>query len=154
MKAKPIPEGAQSISSYITVTGADRAIEFYKKAFGATEVGRITMPDGTIGHCELDIGNSKLMLAEENRQWGNLSPLTLGGSPVQLCLYVEDVDKVFAYAIRAGATVLGNMEVKDQFYGDRTGTLTDPFGHIWTIMTHIEDVSYPELQKRSDEMFK
>ena len=94
------------------------------------------------------------MLAEENQQWGNISPLTLGGSTVYLSLYVEDVDSVFTGAIKAGAKVLGDMEPKDQFYGDRSGSITDPFGHRWTIMTHIEDVSFDEMQKRADAMFK
>jgi PhnB protein len=154
MKTKSIPEGYNSISPYITVIGAEKAIEFYKKAFGARETGRLTMPDGTIGHCEMDIGDSKLMLAEENKQWGNLSPQSIGGSPVNICLYVGDVDTVFARALNEGAKVDGEMEVKDQFYGDRTGGLIDPFGHKWMIMTHIEDVSFSEMQKRSDAIFK
>ena len=134
--------------------GAIDAIEFYKNAFGAKETGRLTMPDGSIGHAELEIGNSKIMIAEENEQWGNLSPQKIGGSPVSLCLYVEDVDAVFAKALQAGATVTGEMEVKDQFYGDRTGSITDPFGHRWSIMTHIEDVSFEEMQKRMNVMFQ
>jgi PhnB protein len=154
MKTQSIPEGYHSLSPYITVKGAEKAIEFYKKAFGAKEVGRITMADGTIGHCELEIGDSKILLAEENEQWGNISPQTLGGSTVYLSLYVEDVDAVFAKALKAGAKVLGEMEPKDQFYGDRTGSLTDPFGHRWTIMTRIEDVSFAEMQKRADALFK
>jgi PhnB protein len=153
MKTKAIPEEYNTLTSYISVRGADKAIAFYKKAFGAKEVGRVTMPDGTIGHAELEFGDSKIMLAEESKQWGNLSPLSVGGSPVTLCLYVEDVDKVFAAALKEGATVTGDMVVKDQFHGDRTGSLTDPFGHKWTIMTHIEDVDFRELQKRTDAMF-
>jgi PhnB protein len=154
MKSKSIPEGYNSITPYISVRGAEKAIEFYKKAFGAVETGRITMPDKSVGHSELAIGDSKIMLAEENPQWGNVSPLTLGGSPVSLSLYVDDVDTVFAKALKEGAKVLGDMVPKNQFYGDRTGTLTDPFGHQWTIMTHIEDVSFQEMQQRSDGMFK
>ena len=154
MKAKPIPAGYHSLTPYIAVKNADKAIEFYKKAFGAKEVGRITMPDKSIGHAEIEIGDSKIMLAEENKQWGNLSPETIVGSPVQLCLYVDDVDKVFAQALKAGAKVEGGMEVKDQYHGDRSGTLTDPFGHKWTIMTHIEDLSFEELQRRTEEMMK
>jgi PhnB protein len=154
MKTKPIPEGYNSLSPYVTVIGAEKAIEFYTKAFGARETGRITMPDGTVGHCEMDIGDSKIMIAEENKQWGNLSPQTIGGSPVNLCLYVDDVDTVFARALREGAKMDGEMVVKDQFYGDRTGSIIDPFGHKWILMTHIEDVSYPEMQKRCDAMFK
>jgi PhnB protein len=152
-KVQAIPEGYHTQTPYINVKGAAEAIEFYKKAFGAKEVGRILMPDGSIGHAEIEIGDSKIMLAEENALWGNLSPQTLGGSPVCLCLYVEDVDAVFAGALQAGATVTGDMEVKDQFYGDRTGSLTDPFGHKWSIMTHIEDVSFEEMQERMNAMF-
>ena len=152
-QVQPIPKGYHSLTPYITVKGAVEAIAFYKKAFGATEIGRITMPDGTIGHAELEIGDSKLMIAEENIDWGNLSPKTIGGSAVSLCLYVEDVDAVFAKALKEGATVTGDMEIKNQFYGDRTGSLTDPYGHKWSIMTHIEDVSFEEMQKRTDVMF-
>jgi PhnB protein len=151
-KADKIPKGYNTLLPYINVIGAEEAITFYKKAFGAVEIGRITMPDGSIGHAEIQIGDSKLMLSEENRSWGNLSPLSLGGSPVCLCIYVEDVDSVFESALKAGAKVSGEMIVNDQFYGDRTGSLTDPFGHRWSIMTHIEDVSFDEMQKRSDAM--
>jgi PhnB protein len=152
-KVKAIPEGWHSLTAYISVKGAIDAIEFYKNVFGAKETGRLSMPDGSIGHAELEIGDSKIMIAEENEQWGNLSPQTIGGTPVSLCLYVEDVDAVFAKALQAGATVTGEMEVKDQFYGDRTGSITDPFGHKWSIMTHIEDVSFGEMQKRMNAMF-
>lgn len=154
MKAKAIPNGYHSLTPYLAVKNAEKAIEFYKKAFGAREVGRITMADKSVGHAEIEIGDSKIMLADENKQWGNLSPQTLGGSPVQLCLYVEDVDKVFDNALKAGAKVAGEMVVKDQYHGDRSGSLIDPFGHKWTIMTHIEDMSFDELQKRTDAMFK
>jgi PhnB protein len=154
MKTRSIPAGYNSITPYITVRGAEKAIEFYRKAFGAVETGRITMPDKSIGHCELAIGDSKIMLAEENPKWGNISPVTLGGTSVYLSLYVDDIDAVFSNALKAGATVLGDMVPKNQFYGDRTGTLTDPFGHRWTILTHIEDVTFQEMQHRSDAMFK
>jgi PhnB protein len=154
MKTRPIPEGYSTLTPYATVKDAEKAIQFYTKVFGAKETGRISMPDGSVGHCELEIGDSKLFIAEENKQWGNLSPHTLGGSPVSLCLYVEDVDAVFAMALKEGASILGEMVPKDQFYGDRTGSLTDPFGHKWSIMTRIEDVSFEEMQKRSDAMFK
>ena len=153
MAIKPIPAGYHTLTPYINIKGAVEAIEFYKKAFGAKEIGRITMAGGTIAHAEIQIGDSKIMLAEESEQWGNKSPQTLGGSPVSLCLYVEDVDVVFAQALAAGATVTGEMEVKDQFYGDRSGSLTDPFGHKWTIMTHKEDVSFEEMQERANAMF-
>ena len=152
-KIQAIPAGYASLTAYINVKGAEEAIAFYEKAFGAKETGRITMPDGSIGHAELEIGDSKIMLAEENEQWGNLSPQAIGGSPVSLCIYVEDVDAVFAKALQEGAKVTIGMEVKDQFHGDRMGSLTDPFGHRWSIMTHIEDVSFDELQKRMDALF-
>ena len=153
MAIKPIPAGYHTLTPYINIKGAVEAIEFYKKAFGAKEIGRITMAGGTIAHAEIQIGDSKIMLADESEQWGNKSPQALGGSPVCLCLYVEDVDVVFAKALAAGATVTGEMEVKDQFYGDRSGSLTDPFGHKWTIMTHKEDVSFEEMQERANAMF-
>ena len=152
-KKQAIPEGYSTLTPYLNIKGAVEAIEFYKKAFGAKEITRLAMPDGSIAHAEIEIGDSKIMLAEENPQWGNLSPLALGGSPVTLCLYVEDVDAVFAQALKEGAKVIAGMEVKDQFYGDRAGSLTDPFGHKWSIMTHIEDVSTEEMQKRMDAMF-
>jgi len=152
-KVQPIPKGFSAITPYISVKDAQKAIEFYKKAFGAKEVGRIVMPDGTIGHAELEIGDSKILIANESPQWGNVSPESLGGSPVCLCLYVDDVDAVFANALKEGAKVQGEMEVTNQFYGDRAGSLIDPFGHIWTIMTHIEDVSFEEMQKRTVAMF-
>lgn len=152
-KVSAIPEGFNTITTYISVNNAKDAIEFYKKAFNAREIGRISMPDGSIAHAELQIGDSRIMLAEENQQWGNLSPRTLGGSPVSLCLYVEDVDAVFEKALQAGAKITGDMEVKDQFYGDRAGSLTDPFGHKWSIMTHKEDVSFEEMQNRMNQMF-
>jgi PhnB protein len=151
-KTKAIPEGYHSITPYLSMKDADKAIEFYKKAFGAKEIGRITMPGNKVGHAEIQIGDSRFMVAEEMPDWGNKGPKTLGGSPVGICLYVEDVDAVFKKAIEAGATVDNNMEVKDQFYGDRSGSLIDPFGHKWTIGTHIEDLSFEEMQKRSDKM--
>jgi PhnB protein len=150
---QPIPEGYSAITPYLSIKGAVKAIEFYKNAFGAREVGCIKMPDGKVAHAELEIGNSKIMLADENEQWGNRSPLSIGGSPVTLCLYVENVDAVFEKALKEGAKIRGDMTVKDQFHGDRSGTLIDPFGHEWTIMTHIEDMTFEELQSRSDAMF-
>lgn len=149
----PIPKGYHSLTPYITVRDARKAIEFYKKAFGAKEIERMPMPDGSIGHAVLEIGDSRIMLADENIEWGNKGPQTLGGTPVSLCLYVADVDTVFNTALKAGATVVGDMVVKDQFYGDRSGTLTDPFGHQWSILTHKEDVPLAELQRRMNEMF-
>ncbi len=148
---KKIPDGFHSITPYLTVKDGSAAILYYQKAFGAKEIGRISMPDGTVGHAELQIGDSRLMLAEEMPAWGNKSPATLGGSPVGIALYVSDVDTVFQRALDAGATVVEPL--KDQFYGDRSGTLTDPFGHKWHILTHIEDVTFAEMQKRMDAMF-
>ena len=152
-KVQAIRKGYNTLTPYINVKNAVEAIAFYKKAFGAKEIGRITMPDGTIAHAEIEIGDSKIMIAEENDQWGNLSPQTIGDSPVCICLYVEDVDAVFARALNEGAKVTGEMVVKDQFYGDRKGSITDPFGHKWSVMTHIEDVSFEEMQKRMNTLF-
>jgi PhnB protein len=151
-KTKAIPEGYHNLVVYLSMKDADKAIEFYKKVFGAKEVGRISMPGGAVGHAEVQIGDTRFMLAEEMPEWGNKGPKTLGGTPVGMCLYVEDVDAVFKKAIEAGAKVDNNMEVKDQFYGDRSGSVIDPFGHKWTIATHVEDVSWEEMQKRSDKM--
>jgi len=129
------------------VRGATQAIAFYQQAFGAEERLRIPGPGGTIGHAELTIGSSLLMLADETPGMGNPSPQALHGTPVGLTLYVQDVDTVFARAVAAGATVQRPLE--DQFYGDRTATVTDPFGHQWYLMTHIEDVSPDEMQRRA-----
>lgn len=148
---KKVPEGYHSITPYLSIVDAASAIKFYQQAFGAKEIGRFTMPDGSVGHAELQVGDSKLMLAEEMPAWGNKSPATLGGSPVGIALYVNDVDAVFRRALDAGATQI--EAVKDQFYGDRSGTLTDPFGHKWHILTHIEDVSFAEMQKRGEALF-
>jgi PhnB protein len=148
---KAIPNGFHSVTPYLSVKNGNAAIRYYQQVFGAKEIGRITMPDGSVGHAELQIGDSKLMLAEEMPAWGNKSPTTLGGSAVGIALYVNDVDAVFQRALDAGAAVV--EPVKDQFYGDRAGTLTDPFGHKWHILTHIEDVSFPEMQKRCNAMF-
>jgi PhnB protein len=147
-----LPKGYHSMMLYLNVKDADKAIEFYKKAFGAKEVGRLTVPGNKVGHAELAIGDSHFMLAEEMPDWGNKSPQTIGGSPVGICLYVDDVDTVFKQALDAGATIKDGMDVKDQFYGDRSGNLTDPFGHNWIVATFKEEISYEELQKRSDKM--
>lgn len=138
-----------AITPYLTVRGADTAIAFYQKIFGAKEVGRLTMM-GKVGHAELAIGNAILYLSDEMPEWGNKSPQTLGGTPVTIALRVSDVDTVFDAAIAAGATVL--EEVKDAFYGERMGVFTDPFGHRWHVSTHIEDVSFAEMQRRCDAM--
>jgi PhnB protein len=150
-KVNHIPAGFHSITPYLIVKRCADAIRFYQQAFGAVEIGRISMPDGGIGHAELKIDDSKLMLAEEMPTWKNKSPKTLGGTCVGIALYVSDVDTTFQRALDAGATKV--EPVKDQFFGDRSGMLTDPFGHNWHIMTHLEDVSFPEMQKRCDSMF-
>jgi PhnB protein len=138
------------LNAYIAIKGCDEAIEFYKKAFGAIEKGRLLMPDGKIGHAEITIEGSLLMMSEENSDWGNVSPQTLGGNPLTFSLYVKDVDAVFQKAVDAGATVL--MPLKDEFYGDRTGQVVDPFGYKWMIATHKEYISFEEMQKRFDKM--
>src|SRR5438445_11830452 len=144
---KPIPEGYHTATPYLIIKGAADAIEFYKKAFGATEIMRFPAPGGKIGHAEIKIGDSPIMLADEFSEMGYKSPQTLGGSPVSIMIYVEDVDTVFKQAIAAGAKE--QRPVKDQFYGDRLGTLEDPFGHVWHVSTHKEDVSLEEMEKRA-----
>jgi PhnB protein len=151
MSTSHIYPGAHTLNTYITIKGCKEAIEFYKKAFGATEVGRIVMPNGLIAHAEISIEGSLLMLADENIEWGNKSPQTIGGNPMVLSLYVKNVDIIFQQTIAAGATVI--MPVKDEFYGDRIGQVLDPFGYKWMITTHKEDVSFEEMQKRMDKMF-
>lgn len=150
---KPIPEGYTAITPYLSVINASAAIEFYKKAFGAREIGRISMPDGSVAHADLEINGARFMLAEENKEWGNLSPQSLGGTASGICLYVENVDEVYFRALREGAKTEGDMEVKDQYYGERSGNVIDPFGHKWMIMTHIKDVSFEEMQQLTNEMF-
>jgi PhnB protein len=149
MKGKPksIPEGYHTATPYLIVNGAARAIEFYKKAFGATELMRMPGPDGKIGHAEIRIGDSPIMLADESPQMGARSPQSFGGSPVSILLYVEDVDTIFNQAVNAGAKV--QKPVADQFYGDRMGGVEDPFGHVWYVATHTEDVSPEEMRKRA-----
>lgn len=150
METSHIYLGAYTLNAYIAIKNCDKAIEFYKKAFGAIEKGRLLMPDGKIGHAEITIEGSLLMMSEENSDWGNVSPQTLGGNPLTFSLYVKDVDAVFQKAVDAGATVL--MPLKDEFYGDRTGQVVDPFGYKWMIATHKEYVSFEEMQKRFDKM--
>ena len=150
-KVKPIPEGFHTATAYLNVRDAARALEFYKKAFGAKELMRLVGPGGKVLHAEIKIGDSVIMIAEEVEEWGNLSPQTLGGSPVRIVLYVEDVDALARQAVAAGAKLL--VPVADQFYGDRSGRLQDPFGHLWLISTHTEDVSPEEMQKRTDALF-
>lgn len=145
MSASHVAPGYHTITPYITVRGAAKAIEFYKAAFGATEVMRFEMP-GVVAHAEIEIAGSRVMLADEMPEWGNRGPQTLGGASGGLCVFVPDVDATVAKAVAAGATVL--KPVMDQFYGDRSGTVTDPFGQVWTFATHIEDVSAEEMQRR------
>lgn len=150
-KAKPVPEGFHTATPYLIITNAARAIEFYKDVFGATELTRLATPDGKVGHAEIRIGDSRIMLADEFPEWDARSPQTIGGSAVHIMLYVEDVDAVVSRAVGAGAKLF--KPVADQFYGDRSGSLTDPFGHKWTISTHIEDVSPEEIKRRASALF-
>ena len=145
-KVKPIPEGYHSVTPYLCCRDAAAAIEFYRKAFGATELMRMGAPGEKIGHAEIQIGDSHVMLADEFPEMGFLSPQTVGGSPVTLHLYVEDVDATVPNAVAEGAKL--TRPVEDQFYGDRGGQLQDPFGHKWYVSTHKEDVSPEEIKKR------
>ena len=145
-KVNHIPEGYHTATPYLVVSDASRALDFYKKAFGATETVRMAGPGGKIGHAEFRIGDSMLMLSDEMP--GTRSPQTLGGSPVSVFLYVPDVDAVFNQAISSGAKA--DMPPQDMFWGDRFGKLTDPFGHSWALATHIEDVAPEEMKKRAD----
>ena len=146
MAVKPVPEGYHAVTPYLIVKGAARALEFYVNAFQARELFRMDQPDGRIGHAELQLGDSRVMLADEFDEVGARSPDTVGGSPVGIMLYVEDVDATVARAVAAGARI--TRPVANQFYGDRTGTLTDPFGHVWYVATHVEDVSPEEMERR------
>lgn len=147
---QPIPDGYHTLTPYLTVEDGAAALEFYAEAFGAEELFRMDGPDGKIGHAEMKIGDSPFMFADEVEAWGNRSPRSMGGTPTTLMIYVEDVDAVFQRAIDAGATEV--MPVKDHFYGDRSGTVEDPFGHRWSIATHVEDVPPDELERRAKEM--
>ena len=147
MPVKPIPEGYHSITPYLIVRGAADAIEFYTKAFGAVELFRFPAPDGKIGHAEIKVGDSPIMLADEYPDMGYNGPQSLGGSPVSLMIYVADVDAVFKQAVAMGATV--KEDLQDKFYGDRMGTVIDPFGHRWHLATHKEDVSVEEMERRA-----
>jgi len=147
---KPIPDGYPIMSPYLAIRDAAKAIEFYKKAFGATERMRMAGPDGKVMHAEIEIAGGFLMLCDEFPDWGMLSPKHFGGTPVVLHVFVKDVDALFAQAEKAGCQVA--MPPKDQFYGDRSGRLIDPFGHTWSFGTHIEDVSPDEMNRRFKEM--
>jgi PhnB protein len=145
-----IPTGYHTVTPYLIVRNAAAALDFYKKAFGAVELMRFPGPGGKLMHAEMKIGDSPMMLADEMPEEGHVGPQTLGGAAVSLMLYVENVDARFAQAIAAGATV--KRAVADQFYGDRTGTLADPFGHVWSLATHKEDVSMEEIHRRMAKM--
>ena len=149
-KPKPIPEGYHAVTPYLYVDGAAAAIEFYKTAFGATELVRMPAPGGRIGHAEIKIGDSHVMLADENSEMNARSPKSVGGSPLSLVLYVADVDQTVARAVAAGAKI--ERPVEDKFYGDRMGGIVDPFGHQWFVGTHVEDVSPEEMKKRMAAM--
>ena len=142
---KSIPDGYHSLTPYLIIDGAADALEYYKKAFGATELFRMEH-EGKIGHAEMKIGDSPFMLADQNLQMGYKGPKAYGGTPVSLMIYVDDCDTIYNKAIAAGATE--HKPLQDQFYGDRSGTLTDPFGHVWTVATHKEDVTPEEMDKR------
>lgn len=150
--AKAIPDGYHTVTPYLNVAGAAQAIEFYKQAFGAQEVMRMPGPDGTIMHAEIRIGNSHIMLSDENPAWGTKSPSTLCGTTGGMMVYVEDCDAVFDKAVKAGSTVL--MPVMDQFYGDRCGSILDPFGHKWSIATHKKDMTLAEMNEAFEAWMK
>ncbi len=148
-QVNPIPDGYHTATPYLIIQGAAKAIDFYKRAFGAEELFRMDM-GGKLGHAEIKIGNSPIMLADEHPEMGAKGPQAYGGTPVSIMLYVKDVDAQAKQAIAAGAKVL--RPVQDQFYGDRSGTFADPFGHIWTLATHKEDVPPDELERRAAQM--
>jgi PhnB protein len=146
---KPVPDGYPRVSPHLSVVGAAKAIDFYRDVLGAEERMRMATPDGTVAHAEIQLGDSVIMIGEEIPGGNDPSPATLGGSPVALFVYVEDVDDVFRRATEAGASVV--QEPEDHFYGDRVAMFDDPFGHRWNIATHIEDVSPDEMEKRAAE---
>ena|SRR5579883_1419515 len=152
MTAKPIPDGYHSINAYLIVDDAAKAIDFYRQAFGARELYRLTMPNGGIGHAEIQIGDTRVMLGDESPQRNVKSPRTLGGSSVHLVMYLADADAAMKQALAAGAAE--TRPIQTQFYGDRSGTVTDPFGHVWTLAMHVEDVSSEEMQRRLDGLMK
>jgi len=147
---KPVPDGYHTVTPYLVIDGASAAIEFYRRAFGASETLRIEH-QGKVGHAEIKIGDSPIMLADEYPDMGARSPQALGGSPVSVMLYVDNVDAVVERAVAAGAKL--QRPVADQFYGDRTGSVVDPFGHLWHVATHIEDVSLDEVRRRAAAQF-
>lgn len=151
MAVQPIPAGQEACIPYLAIKGAAKAIEFYTRAFGAVELSRVSMPGDMIGHAELKIGDARIMIADEFPDYGFLGPESIGGSPVTLHVYVENVDAFVERAAAQGLKVL--QPVKTQFYGDRSGKFQDPFGHVWSFATHLEDVSNEEIEKRAAAMF-
>jgi PhnB protein len=152
MAVKKIPDGYHTVTPYLIVSGAARAIEFYKAAFGAVETMRMSGAGEDVMHAEIRVGDSPIMLADEFPELGFRGPASHGGTPVSILLYVEDADRTFDQAVSAGAKVMRPLQ--DQFYGDRSGTLEDPFGHVWTIATHVEDVSPEEMGRRQAELME
>jgi PhnB protein len=150
MPARPIPEGYHTVTPYLIVSDAAGAIDFYRRAFGGKELMRLAGPDGKVGHAEVAIGDSRIMLADEFPEHGARGPQAFGGTPVTMAMYVDDVDAVFQQAVSAGGTPI--RPVQDQFYGDRSGMVADPYGHVWNIATHIEDVTPEEINRRFAEM--
>ncbi len=150
-KVNVIPAGFQAVTPYLLIKGASEAIDFYARIFNAIETTRLTTPDGRIGHAEIRIGESIIMIADEHPEMDFLGPQSRGGTTVSLLVYVEHADDVFHAAIAAGATEL--RPLCDQFYGDRSGTVTDPWGHVWSIATHLEDISSEELKRRFEELY-
>jgi PhnB protein len=149
-QVKPVPEGFRTVTPHLVIGGAAEAIEFYKKAFGATEVSRMPGPDGKIMHAQLRIIDSPIMIVDESPEWGMLGPKSLKGTPVSIHLYVNDVDAFVARAVSAGARV--TMPVSDQFWGDRFGVLEDPYGHHWSVATHTRDVTPEEMREAMSRM--
>ena len=149
---KPIPAGYHSVTPYLSINGASQAIDFYKKAFGAREILRMEAPGGKLGHAEIQIGDSRIMMADEFPDMGFLGPQSRGGTSVNIHLYVKDVDAVVTKAVTAGARIV--RPVKDEFYGDRAGTLEDPFGHVWYVATHKEELTKAQIKRRMEESMK
>lgn len=150
-KTNSIPRGYHTATPYLTVKDAAKAIDFYKAAFGARELCRMASPDGKVGHAEIQIGDSRIMLSDEYPEWGALGPSSIGGTATQLMLYVDDVDAAWERALKAGATV--GMALEKQFYGDRCGKVVDPFGHKWMLATRVEEVSPEEMNRRAKETY-
>jgi len=151
-KVAPIPAGYNTVTPYLAIQGAAAAIDFYKKVFGALELMRMPGPQGKLGHVEIKVGDSKIMLADESEQMNFRSPKAHGGTPVHIMVYVKDVDATVAKAIEAGAKMM--REVQDMFYGDRTGSIEDPFGHFWHVSTHVRDVTVKEMKRMAEDMAK